>query len=174
MIAALHRAVALAECDDLAHAVAEYLHLDVTRLLDVTLQEDAAAAEILLSETLDAIERSRKLGFVLDESHADAAAARGAFQHDRVADAMRLAARLLEIRKQAAPRQERSARASGDLSGDVFGAEVPNLRRRRADECDIRVLAGLSKARPFTQKAVAGVNGFGAAGVCGSNEFVLT
>ena len=50
------RAVALAERDDAARAVAEDLHLDVARLLDIALEEHAAAAEVLARQPRHLIE----------------------------------------------------------------------------------------------------------------------
>ena len=46
LVAALRRAIALAERHDVALAVAEDLHLDVPRVRDVLLEEDAAVLEV--------------------------------------------------------------------------------------------------------------------------------
>ena len=56
LIATLNRAVTLAERDHSAAAIAEDLHFDVARLIDVTLDEHAGIAEKLLAETLHALE----------------------------------------------------------------------------------------------------------------------
>ena len=45
LVAALQRAVALAEMDGLALAVAEHLNLDVTRLFEIFLEIDGVVAE---------------------------------------------------------------------------------------------------------------------------------
>ena len=49
LVAALDRAVALAEVDHVAVRVREYLHLDVPRILEVALDVDAAVGEVLLA-----------------------------------------------------------------------------------------------------------------------------
>jgi hypothetical protein len=46
LIAPLHRAIALAQCDDVAAPVAEDLHFDVPRVFDELLDEYSALAEV--------------------------------------------------------------------------------------------------------------------------------
>src|SRR6185369_7305980 len=61
LIAALHRAVALAERQHAAAPVAEDLHLDVARRLDPTLDEQARLLEVAAAEALDGRERGGQL-----------------------------------------------------------------------------------------------------------------
>ena len=46
LVAALHRAVALTQCQHLALTIAKHLHLDVARTLDELLQEQTRVLEI--------------------------------------------------------------------------------------------------------------------------------
>ena len=61
-MAALDRAVALAEVDDVAVRVREHLHLDVARVLEVALDVDGRVGEVLLALPRGRLERA--LGLV--------------------------------------------------------------------------------------------------------------
>ncbi len=78
LVAALHRAIALAQGQHTAGAVAEDLHLDMARIVDVALDEGAAVAEEVLAHALYAIEGRSQLGLVVAARKADAAASRRA------------------------------------------------------------------------------------------------
>ena len=56
LVAALDRAVALAEVDHVPVRVREHLHLDVPRILEVALDVDAAVGEVLLALALGRLE----------------------------------------------------------------------------------------------------------------------
>ncbi len=130
LIAPLRRAIALAERNDVARAIAEELHLDVARSLDVLLEEQPAVAEVVLREPLDRGVSAIELGHVAAQLHADAAAAGRALEHHRQADALRLRPRLRDIGKQTASRQQRK----------------PVLLRQRPRamlETEIRIWAGV-------------------------------
>ena len=74
---ALQRAVALAEMDDAALAVAEDLDLDVPRPLEVAFEIDLAAAEERRRLVLRDRQQPGELGGVAGHLHAAPAAARG-------------------------------------------------------------------------------------------------
>src|SRR5262249_36959278 len=78
LIAPLRAATALAEGNDSAPAVAEELDFDVSRSLDVFLEEQAAIAEVAPCQPLDDAIGASQLVVVATELHADAAATRGA------------------------------------------------------------------------------------------------
>ena len=59
LVAALDRAFALAEIEDVAVLVAEHLDLDMARALDELLDEDAVVAEARLALAADASKPSR-------------------------------------------------------------------------------------------------------------------
>ena len=109
LIAPLHRAIAFAQRDHGTPSVAEQLHLDVTCLLDVFFEINAGLFEIGARQPVHRGIGLRQLVFAGDETHADAAAARRAFQHYRITNALRLARGLGGIRQQARPGQQRHA-----------------------------------------------------------------
>jgi hypothetical protein len=86
LVAALQRAVAVAEGDDLAESVAEHLDLDVTGVVDIALEEDAGIGEVGGGERRDGRERGDEFVGAPAESHADAAAPGRALEHDRESD----------------------------------------------------------------------------------------
>src|SRR5205085_7612951 len=88
LVTALDRAVALAEMDEVAVAVAEHLDLDVARPDDRLLEIDGVVAEPAERLALRAFERARKLGFARDEAHALAAAAGRRLDEHREADGL--------------------------------------------------------------------------------------
>ena len=59
LVAALERAVALEQVDDIAVAVAEHLHFDMARAVDPFLEQDAVVAERRRRLALAAVERVR-------------------------------------------------------------------------------------------------------------------
>ncbi|BBI50077.1 hypothetical protein HORIV_24980 [Vreelandella olivaria] len=53
MVAALSRAITLAERDHIALAIAKQLHLDMTCAGDIGLEKHAAVTEVALAQTFD-------------------------------------------------------------------------------------------------------------------------
>ncbi len=131
-------------------------------MLDVFLQEDAALAEVAARQALDRMEGFAQFVGAPAQLHADAAAAGGALEHHRVADARGLAQRVGDVVEQAAAGQQRHAVAFGQLARGVLEAEVAHLLRRRADEGDAGRLAGLGEGGVLAEEAVAGMDGAGA------------
>ena len=86
LVAALDRAVALAEVDDVAVAVGEDLDLDVARVGQVALEVDGRVGEELLALARGALEGVLELGLVERDAEALAAAAARGLDRDRVAD----------------------------------------------------------------------------------------
>ena len=86
LVAALHRAVALEEMDDVAVAVAEHLHLDVLGARDVLLQEDRRVAEGALGLALGLVEQTGQFRLLLDHSHATATAPESRLDDEREPD----------------------------------------------------------------------------------------
>ena len=149
LVAALRGAVALAQRHHAAAAVAEDLHLDVPGLLDELLQEDAALLEVVPGQPVDRGEGARHFLRRPDELHADAAAAGGALQHHRIADALGLPQRLGRVGEEPAAGQERHAVRLRQRPGRMLEAEGPHLGRRRPDEDDPRGRAGFGEGRVF-------------------------
>src|SRR5439155_16666742 len=86
LVAALDRAFALAEVDDVAVRVAQELDLDVARLLDVFLEKDAVVAKARPGLVLGAAEAVAQFGIGPGNAHALAAAAGSGLDHHRIAD----------------------------------------------------------------------------------------
>ena len=101
LVAALDRALALAEMDDIAVLVAEHLDLDVTRIGDEFLDEHPIVAERRFGLRAGAGEALRHLAGAMRDAHALAAAARGSLDHDRIADVIGDLHRLLLVRDDA-------------------------------------------------------------------------
>ena len=91
LVAALDRALALAEGDDLAVPVGEQLDLDVSRPLDVALVVDGVVAESGLRLAPGGFRCLLELRRIADDAHAAAAAARCRLDDEREADLVRLA-----------------------------------------------------------------------------------
>ncbi len=138
-MAALDRAVALAEGDDRAVGVREQLDLDVARTLDVALAEDGAVAERGLRLAAGRLERLLELLRRAHDPHAAAAAARGRLDEQREAELVGLAglddgdaglAREPLRRELVAARAQRlDGRADPDEAGRLDrGGEVGALR----------------------------------------------
>ncbi len=162
LVAALERAVALEQVDHVAVLVAQQLHLDVPRAVEVLFQEDAAVLERRLG--LGARRRQP-----LDEPvvvprlpHPLAAAAGRRLDEHRVADLVREVERLLLGLDEAV--------AAGD-GGDVRGlrhdlrpglvAELVHGLGRRADELELVVAAHLRELAVLAEEPEPGVDGVG-------------
>ncbi len=158
LVAPLHRTVAHAERDRVAAAVAEYLHFQMPRPLDVLFEEHARIAEVVLAKTLDHLEMSTQFFDVPAYPHADAAAARRAFQHHGVADRLSGCQRGGEVVQQARAIEHRHTLVRCDPAGRVLQAKRPQLRWRRSDELDARCLARFAKGRILGQESIARMN----------------
>ncbi len=122
LVAALHRAVALAEVQARAVRVAQDLHLDVARALDVALVDEAAVAERRLRLARRGLDRRRELAGLAHDAHAAAAAAGARLDEQRIADLVGVGA----------ARHDRHAGALGQLARRVLAAERRERGRRRA------------------------------------------
>ena len=89
LVAALDRAVALAEVDDVAMAVGEDLDLDVARVGQIALEVDGRVGEELLALARGPLERRLELRLLERDAEALAAAAARRLDGDRVADVAR-------------------------------------------------------------------------------------
>ena len=173
LVAALQRAVALAEVADAAVLVGEDLHLYVLGLHKVFFYEYAVVAEGLAGLVGDELECGGDVLVLFAQPHPAPAASGGGLEDDGIAEFARQRERLLRA-------LQRLARAGDDrhaaLDGYFLGLElVPHLRQhaaRRADELYARLLAGPRKGRVLAQKAVAGVDGVHAALFGQSDDFV--
>ena len=86
-MAALDRAVALAEVDDVAVRVREHLHLDVAGILEVALDVDGRVGEVGLALALRAVsKRALDVVVLANDAEALAAAARRRLDRERPAE----------------------------------------------------------------------------------------
>ncbi len=159
LVAALERAVALAEVDRRAVGVCEDLDLDVARILHVLLDVDRCVGEVGLA--LAPRRRERALGLVgrCDHLHAAAATAGRGLDRDRPAvlvterDHRRGVADLL-----GRARHDRHAGGGHALPRPDLGAHGLDRRGRRTDPDDPGGLAGTGEPRVLGQEAVARVD----------------
>jgi hypothetical protein len=147
LIAPLQRAVAFTQRDDPPRPVAEYLHLDVAGLADIAFQEHARVAEIPRRQPPH---RRKGLGdarLVFADPHADAAAAGRGLEDHRKTELPSRRQRRVRVGQKVGARGQRHAARPRQLARGVLQPERPHIGRRRADEGDAGLLAGLGEGR---------------------------
>ncbi len=167
LVAALQGTVAFAQGDHLAPPVAEYLHLDVPSLFDEFFQEHPGVAEVTSPQMLHRGKGPFQGLGVAAQSHPDTAAARGAFQHHRVTDALRRRQRFHDGFQQLGARQQRRLVGARQFPGGVLEAEAFDLGWSGANESQSLLFAGQGEGGVFAEKTVTGMNGLRAAGAGG-------
>ena len=164
LVAALQRAVTLAEVAHVAVLVGEDLHLDVLGLHEVFLDEDVVIAEGLARLVLDELERGDDVLGHLAQAHTAAAAAGCRLEDDGEAEADGLLECLLPVAQGlGAAGDDRHAAFHGDLLGRELVAHLAEHVARRPDERDAGLFTGAGKVRVFGQEAVARMDGVDAA-----------
>ena len=161
---ALNRALALEQVHGVAVGIGEDLDLDVPRLFDQPLDVERAVAERRLGFAPRRRERVRRSAAAADRLHADAAAARRRL--DQPGKPTRSAARPQRLVGLIAGRLpghdwhpgRGHQRAGADLRSHLF-----ERRRGRADEDQAGLFARARERRALRQKAVARMDGVGAA-----------
>jgi len=156
LVAALDRAVALAEMDHMPMLIGEQLNLDMARVFDEAFEVDPVIAKASHGFSPGGLESTRQVLVAQGNAHATSTAAGGGLDHDRITD---LAGRLQGI---------------GDIGHDAMGAwndryarfDRRLARRRlvahffdhdigRADEFDAALGAHPGERSVFRQKAEA-------------------
>ncbi len=160
LVAALDGAFALAEVDDVAMRVGEHLDLDVPRLLDELLDEDAVVAEGGTRFRAGERKALPRLRFVLGDAHALAAAAGRGLQHHRIADPLGDLGGRVRIGNRA---EMAGHRAHAGLGGEFLRLDLVAHRRdrggRRPDEDDAGLFQRFGEGGIFRQESVAGMHG---------------
>ena len=151
LVAALGRTIALAQGQHAPLAVAENLHLNVPRVLDVFFQVNPGVFEIALAQPLHRGERFGEFTFGKAKAHADPAAAGGALEHDGIADLFRRLSRLLGVIEQPGAGQEGHLTLLGQFARRVLEAEAAHLLARRADEDQPGLMAKVGEIRIFAE-----------------------
>mmetsp|Transcript_26613 Transcript_26613/g.77749 ORF Transcript_26613/g.77749 Transcript_26613/m.77749 type:complete len:459 (+) Transcript_26613:417-1793(+) len=163
LVAPLHGALALGQVDDVAVRVRDELDLDVARLLDVALDEDAVIAEGCRSLALRQTKRLPRLRLVPGNAHALAAAAGRRLDHHREANLARDTGRLVGVRDHALKARDRG---DASLCGEALGLDLVahrvDRKGGRADEGHARRLHRLGEGCVLREEAVAGVHRLGA------------
>src|SRR3954469_668059 len=159
-MAALDRAVALAEMDDIAVSIREHLHLHVPRVLEVALHVDRSIREVGLTLALGGLERARRLSRAAHDLQAFSAPTRRRLDRDRPAELVAQPADLLgALDRLSHAGNDRHARRAHALARLDFRAPRLDRSRRRADPDDPRIEACLRERRVLRQEAVARVEG---------------
>ena len=159
LVTALSAAVALAEGDDLTLAVAEDLNLDVAGAGDVAFEIHRGVAEVRVREADDGVVRVFELGRAVADAHADAAASAGAFEHDGIAQGVRLRERVTQIGKDAGAGQQRHAAGLGRRASSVLEREGVDVLGRWPDEDDATSSALTGEGDVLREEAIARVDG---------------
>ena len=173
LVAALDRAFALAEMNDVAMLVAQDLDFDMARIDDEFLDEHAVVAEGGFGLGTRARKTLGHLGLGMRDPHALAAAARRCLDHDRISDLVGDLQRVLGV----------GDHAEMPGNGGYFGS-----RRRLlaldlvahggdrlgigSDEDDAGPRQRLGKSLALGEKAVAGMHRLGAGAFAGVDDLV--
>ena len=173
LVAALNAAFAFVEIQDRAVLIAQDLDLDMARVFDELLDEDAVVAEGVETLALGRLEAFLHIGVVPREAHPLAAAACAGLHHHRVADVVRPFERILG-------RIDRIGRTGHGVDARILGkafrfnlvAHRGDGTGRRADEGDVLFRQRFDKARPLGEEAVAGMNGLCARLLAGVDNLV--
>ena len=155
LMAALDRALALAEMHDVAVVVAENLELDVARRFDVLLEVDVADAERGFGFALRRLDRLRELARRAHDAHAASAAARGRLDDDGIADVLRQLERLvLAVDRTVAAGQDRHPGLLHHAAGARLVAHQADDLRGGPDELDVARFAHLGEVGALRQEPV--------------------
>ena len=133
LVAALHRAVALAQVHHVAVVVGEHLELDVPRLLEKLLHVDLVVAEGRQRLGLRDADGIQQRGVGVHHAHAAAAAAAGGLDDHRIADVLGDAEVLVGVVAQRAVGAGHAGHAGGlhDLDGgDLVAHQADGLGAR--------------------------------------------
>ncbi len=160
LIAALDTAFALPQVADVARAVADDLHFDMTRARHQLLDIHVAVAERRARLGLTALVCFVDFLGARDGAHPASAAASHRFDHHRggLAERHKKAPRFVEARRPRGAAQDRHAASAGQRSRLHLVAEQLEHLGARSDERDSGVGASPRKAGVLTQKAVTGMN----------------
>ena len=170
-MAPLQRAIALAEMDRAAAAVAEHLDFDVARLLQIFFQIDRGVAERRFGLVGSGRERQHQIVGGLRDLHAASAAAGGRLDQHRKADRLCDRHRVVVGTDGAVGAGHHgNAELLGGLLGLDLVAHQADVLGLRPDEMQIVIGEDFGKAGVLRQKAVAGMHRIGAGDLAGGEQ----
>ena len=173
LVPALQRAIAFEQVDDVAMGVAEYLHFDMARPLDVFLDQDMCIAERGGRFALATGERIDELSCLVDLAHSLAAAASDGLDQHGVADLCRAFSeecRVLVFAHIAGG--DGNARFGHQFLGCVLQPHRGNAGRVWPDPDQPSVDHGLRKLGVFGQEAIARMNSVCASSLCSGDDLL--
>ena len=147
LVAALQRAVALADVNQVAMGIAEHLDLEMPGVDDVALDIQRGVTERGAGFAGGRLEHALHVGRLRDDLHALAAAAGSGFQQHRKTDPAGDRGRILPGRHLLRARQHRQAKGQRPLSRLELVAHVANVVRRGPDKHQALGSASLGKRR---------------------------
>src|SRR5262249_41998492 len=161
LMPALDRAFALAQVDDASVLVRNDLDLDVARLANVLFDVDRGVAEGGAGGVPRTLDCGTEVSLLLDNLHADTAAASGRLDDDRVADLPRHPRGLDRVVESFAAPPHRHAMGGSQGTRPQLRAQGSHRGCRRADEGYACRLAGLGELGSLGEEAVSGVDRLG-------------
>ena len=158
LVAALQGTVALEQMHGVG-AVAEHLHLDMTRRGDVFLDQHGGVAKGGLGLALRRGQRGREIGRIVDAAHPLAAAAGHRLDEDGIADPVRLLRQKTRVLIVAViARHHRHPGLFHQRLGRILEPHGPDRRRRGADEHQPRRGDRIDEFGVFRQEPIARVD----------------
>ncbi len=160
LVAALHRAVALEEMDELALGVAQDLDLHMPRPAHQLLQIDLVVAKGRQGLALGDVHGRAQVGLGGYHAHAAPAAAPTGLEHQGIANGRRQGLGPLQVPGQGARRRHHGyPRLCRQLPRRDLVTQKPHDLGPGADEGDARGGAGLGEIGILGEKAITGVDG---------------
>ena len=141
--------------------IRQNLHLDVTRVVKVSLEVDVRAVERGLRRTPTGFERGRQLLCASCHAHPDATTAGGGLDQDRITNAGRLLERDLLIGERGGPGHYGHARLHHPPARLHLVAHGAHAGRSRPDKRQRVGRAHFGKGRILGEEPVAGMDGVG-------------
>src|SRR5579884_2150801 len=157
-MAALNRALALRQVNDIPERVPEDLHLDMTAAIEITLDVHLVAVERRPCLRPCQMKAALQIEFVPGHVHAASPTAGGGLQNYGIADAARRRLRLFEGGDLRRSRQHRQTGLFHEPSRIRLVGDPCDRVDRRADKGEVVLPTNLGEIAIFRQKAVAGMN----------------
>ena len=155
LVAPLYRAITLEQMHEIAVRIPEQLHFDVTRTPHEFLEIHLVIAERRLGLAARGRDHFLQVAFVLDDSHAAAAAAPTRLEHHRKPDCARQSLDLgFVVRQWRRSRHHRNTRGNRQVARHYFVAETAHDVGCRTDEDDAGLVATLGEFGVLGQEAV--------------------